>query len=154
MSLEMISSEKQPGQQLEKQPGIILFKNIMPVERLKFEKEFSQRLETCSPQILLRSDIPLDEQLVNIRGFTVRVCHRKETDKIWVIQEPNCKYYKSFLDHNKYRDNKDDGFGICDNMKDPRQREMYGCPLSKKQGIYTRVNYPEETYVFARMIRL
>ena len=131
---------------------IIPLKNIIPVEKPKLEAEFSRRLEICNLLDCLRSNIPLEETLVDIKGFKVRLCHRKDTDKIWVIQEPNCKYYKPFLDHRKYKENHDCGFGLCDNMRDQRHREMYGCPLSKKYGTFIRVNHPDETYMLAKII--
>lgn len=131
--------------------GIILFRDIEPIEKPKLQEEFLKRLEICNLLGCLRSNLPLEEKLVDIRGFEVRLCHRKN-DKIWVIQEPNCKFYRSFIDHNAYRDNREEGFGFCDNMKDPRHREAYGCPLAKKYGTYLRINHPDETYMFVKTI--
>ncbi|MBS3073613.1 hypothetical protein J4465_02365 [Candidatus Pacearchaeota archaeon] len=130
---------------------IIKLKDIHPIEKPKFERELSQKVETCNIKRFLNGPISLELDLMKVTGFDLRLCQR-ENKKIWVIQEPRCKFYETFIDHKKYRDHQDGCFGRCKNMVDPRQRELYGCILSKKLGIYIPINYPDEEYVFAKMI--
>lgn len=128
-------------------PRIIKIEQISKEDKPKFQAELSQRVENCDITGFLGAHIQLDSEIVEVKGFNARLCQRKGK-KIWVVQEPICRFYRSFLDHSKYPEHQDNCFGICNNMKDTRQREMYGCIFSRKYGIYIPINHPNEEYVF------
>lgn len=128
---------------------IIKLKQILEVEHPRVQTELSQRVETCDIRGFMGQPIPLNSDKITFKGFKIRLCQRKGK-KIWVVQEPNCKFYQSFLDHKKYRESQDQCFGICKNMQEPKQRETYGCIFSRKYGIYLPNIQDEEGYIFMK----